>query len=76
MAFHERSKVSLTFGTYKKHYLIMIRFNISRKYYDFGLNICKTNISRFSNINALGIKFDLAINKVKVNLDLSFVNTW
>ena len=45
----------------KKHCLV--RFNISRKYYDFGLNSYrKMNISRFSLINALGIKFDLAMN--------------
>ena len=34
------------------------------------------NISRFSTINALGIKFDRAINLVKVNLALSFEQTW
>ena len=34
------------------------------------------NILRFSHINALGIKFDLAIKYVKVNLDSSFVQTW
>ena len=68
MALDKRSKVSLTFGTYKKH--CHIRLNISRKYYDFGVNrYSKMNISRFSKINASGIKFDLAINKVKVNLD-------
>ena len=75
MAFDKRSQVALTFGTYKIHCLI--RFNISRKYYDFGLkSYIKMNISRFSHINALGIKFDIAINKVKVNLDLSFEQTW
>ena len=61
MDLDKRSKVSLTFDTYKKHCLI--RFNISRKYYDFGLNrYSKMNISRFFHIDALGIKFDLAIN--------------
>ena len=34
------------------------------------------NISRFSNINALDIKFGLAVKKVKVNPDSSFVQTW
>ena len=33
------------------------------------------NISRFFNINALGIKFGLAVKKVKVNPDSSFVET-
>ena len=31
------------------------------------------NISKFFNINALGIKLSLAIKKVKVNLDSSVV---
>ena len=35
----------------------------------------KTNISRLSNINALGI-FDFAIMEVMVKLDSSFVQTW
>ena len=56
MAFDKRSKVSLTFGTNISHRLI--RLNIFRKYYDF---IEKMNISRFSHINLLEIKFDLAI---------------
>ena len=30
----------------------------------------------FSHINALGIKFDLAIMEVMVKLDSSFVQTW
>ena len=43
----KRSQVSLTFGTYENHCLI--RFNISHKYYDFGLNSYrKMNILRFS----------------------------
>ena len=34
------------------------------KYYDFGLNSYrKMNISRFSHINALGIKFDLEVGQ-------------
>ena len=45
--------------------------------YDFSLNSNrKMNISRFSNINALDIKFGLAVKKVKVNPDSSFVQTW
>ena len=34
------------------------------------------NISRFSNINALGIEFGIAVKKIKVNPDSSFVQTW
>ena len=30
----------------------------------------------FSNINALGIKFGLAVRKIKVNPDSTFVQTW
>ena len=55
MALDKRSQVSLTFGTNINHCLI--RLNISRKYYDFGLNSYM-----YRNINALGIKFVLAIN--------------
>ena len=45
------------------------------------MNSAKTFIEKctfkdFPNINALGIKFDLAIKYVKVNLDSSFVQTW
>ena len=47
------------------------RFNIFRKYYDFRLNsyIEKITFQDFSNINALGVKFGLAVKKIKVNLD-------
>ena len=34
------------------------------------------NISRFFPYKCIRIKFDLAIKKVKVKLDLSFVQTW
>ena len=54
MALDKRSHVSLTFGTYIKQCLI--RLNISGKHYDFGLNSYM-----YRNINALGIKFVLAI---------------
>ena len=53
-----------------------IRFNIFRKYYDFRLNSYrKKNISSLFQyrINALGIKFGLAVKKVKVNPGSSFV---
>ena len=30
----------------------------------------------YIHVNALGIKFDLAMKSVKVNLDLSFVQIW
>ena len=38
----------------------------------------KTDIenAHFSNIKALGIKFDLGVKKVKDNPDPSFVQTW
>ena len=43
-------------------------------------SVTEMNILRFSpyflHVNALGIKFDLAIKWVKVNLDSSFVLTW
>ena len=45
----------------------LIRFNIYRKFFDFRLNSYrKMNISRFPNINAFGIIFDLVVQKVKV----------
>ena len=54
-----RSQVSLAFGTYTKIHCLN-RFNISRKYHEFSLNSNrKVNISRFSDINALGIKLTL-----------------
>ena len=37
---------------------------MSCKYYDFGLNSYrKMNVSRFSHINALGIKLDLEVGQ-------------
>ena len=36
----------------------------------------KWTFQDFSQINALGIKFDHAIKHVKVNLDSSFVQIW
>ena len=45
--------------------------------YDFRLNSYgKMNNTRFSYINALGIKFSHAVKKVKVHPDSSFVHTW
>ena len=46
-------------------------FNIFRKCYDFRLNsyIEKWTFQDFSYINALGIKFGLAVKKIKVNPD-------
>ena len=54
------------------------RFNIFRKCYDFRLNIYIENwtFQDFSNINVLRIKFSLAVRKIKVNPDSSFVQTW
>ena len=61
VALDKRSQVSLTFGTYINRGLI--RLNISCKYYDFGLNSYrkKKTFQDFPHINALEIKFDLAI---------------
>ena len=36
----------------------------------------KWTLQDFSNTNALGIKFGLAVIKIKVNPDSSFVQTW
>ena len=36
----------------------------------------KWTFQDFSQINTLGIKFDLAIKQVKVNIDSSFVQIW
>ena len=54
----------------------VIRFNISRKYYDFHLNSYRKNKQLQKNehfkICPLGIKFGLAVKKVKVKPDSSF----
>ena len=61
MALDKRSHVILTFGTYIKPLSPKVKL-LSQKYYDFRLNSYrKMNISRFSDINASEIKFDLAI---------------
>ena len=69
----ERSKVSLTFGAYINKTSVLIC-----KYYDFCLNsyIEKWTFQDFSNINALGIKFGLAVKEIKVNPGSSFEQTW
>ena len=74
MALDERSKVSLTFGAYIKPVSHLV---ISCKYYDFHLKSYKKMIiSRFFQYNASGIKFGLAVKKIKVNPDSSFVQSW
>ena len=50
---------------------------ISNEKNDFGFHsIQNTNFSKNSNSNALGIKFDLHVKQVKVNLGPSFEQTW
>ena len=45
--------------------------------YDFSLTVIERwPFQDFSIINALEIKFGLAVKKVKVNPDSSFVHTW
>ena len=55
----------------------LIRFNISSAINDFGFNSIQTfNFQFFSNLNALGSKFDLDVKLVKVNLGSLFEQTW
>ena len=63
MALDKRSQVSLTFLTFCTYIKpLSHKVNISRKYYDFGLNSYrKMNISRFFPYKCIRIKFDLAI---------------
>ena len=58
--------------------IVVVRFFFCRVYYDFRLNsyIEKGAFQDFSNIKALGPKFGLAVIKIKVNPDSSFVQTW
>ena len=72
MALDEWSKVSLTFGAYINQCLK--RFNIFRIH--LNIYIEKWTFQDFSIINELGIKFGLAVKKIKVNPDSSFEQTW
>ena len=67
----ERSKVSLTFGAYINKTSVSIGLTLFCKNYDFCLNSYKEKrtFQDYSNINALGIKFGLAVKEIKVDKD-------
>ena len=77
MTLDERSKVSLIVGTVCIYNQFLIRLNISSMYMynDSGFDSFEY-ILRFSHLNALGIKFDLAVKQVKVNPESLFVHSW
>ena len=55
----------------------LIRFNISCKNYDFHLKCYRNmNILRFFQLKHIRNQTGIAVKKVKVNPDSSFVQTW
>ena len=55
----------------------LIRFNISCKFYDFHLNSYRNmNILRLFQYKYIRNQTGIAVKKVKVNPDSSFVQTW